>query len=102
MKEGIKEEQNIRELNPKPQFRGYLRLSDDLAKQIGVLPDWADLQKEDPLLYEKLWNGPFTTASYRLIGFGSNPDLALKRIEKLYKYAGEPLQNPEYSYQTQF
>ncbi len=99
MVEGVQAELALRSLLPRPQLvRGYMGFCDDLAKQIGVLPDFIQLQKEDPVLYDKLWNGPFTTASYRLIGFGSNRDLAMKRIDELVEYVGAPLLDPEYVY----
>jgi len=101
MKEGLKCEQAIRARNPRPQFaRSALTLCDELADQIGVLPDFNLLKKENPHLYKKLWEGPFTSASYRLVGFGKNPVFASKEIDALCEQAGDPLQNPECFYKN--
>lgn len=85
MQEGLLEEQRIREAIPRPQFPhgDYVRFTDDLAKHIGVLPDFESMQREDPDLFHKLWNGPFTSASFRLTGFGSNPKDCMKTIERI-------------------
>lgn len=101
MKEGLKCEQAIRARTPRPQFaRSALSFCDELAEQIGVLPDFNVLKKENPLLYKKLWEGPFTSTSYRLVGFGKNPVFALKAIDALWEQAGDPLQNPECFYKS--
>ncbi len=86
MKEGIETERAIRQMIPRPQFPhgDYVRFSDHLAKQIGVLPDLSRLEQEDPTLYEQLFRGPFTSASFRLSGFGSKPDIALKIIQEIH------------------
>jgi dimethylaniline monooxygenase (N-oxide forming) len=96
MEEGIRAEQTLRDMNPRPQFvRGYIGFCDDLAKMIGVLPDFDTLREEDPPLYAKLWDGPFTTASYRLTGFGSDRAFATKKIDVLVRIVGKPFLNPE-------
>ncbi|MEI8124198.1 MAG: NAD(P)-binding domain-containing protein [Parachlamydiaceae bacterium] len=103
MEEGIHKEKKIREMNPRPQFANleYINFCDDLAKGIGALPDLGTLKKERPDLYKKLWNGPFTTASYRLTGFGANPTIAMKKINELYQNVGEsPFLNPECIYSS--
>ncbi len=80
---GIQEELNIRKMSPRPQFPhgNYVGFCEDLAKQIGVLPDLEKIKFENQDLFDKLWTGPFTTASYRLSGLGSNPKLAMKIID---------------------
>lgn len=85
MQRGIDEELKIRKTYPRMQFPhgDYVNFCDDLAKQIAALPDWVQLQAEDPVLYNKLWEGPLTAASYRLAGFGSKPELAMSLIDRV-------------------
>lgn len=85
IKRGIQEELAIRNQRPRPQFPhgNYVGFCEDLAAQIGVVPDFCKLQQEDLNLHDKLWEGPFTTASYRLSGFGSHPELALQIINEV-------------------
>lgn len=89
IEKGIKFEEEIRNAKPRPQFPhgNYVEFCEDLAKEIGVLPDFAKIEKEDPVLFDQLVNGPFTTASYRLNGPGSNPGLARKIIQRINKAA---------------
>ncbi len=86
---GIKEEQKIRNMKPRPQFPhgDYVGLCEDLAKQIGAAPDLEALRTSNPPLHKQLLEGPFTVASYRLSGFGSKPDLALRMIEQINRAA---------------
>lgn len=85
MQKGIEEELEIRERRPRPQFPhgDYVAFSDSLAREIGVAPDFETMQQENPALYKQLWDGPFTPASYRLSGFGSNPEVALQLIDRI-------------------
>jgi dimethylaniline monooxygenase (N-oxide forming) len=85
IQEGLLEEKRIREAVPRPQFPhgDYVRFCDDLAKHIGVLPDFEQMKQESPDLFDQLWNGPFTPASFRLTGFGSKPEAALKTILRI-------------------
>jgi dimethylaniline monooxygenase (N-oxide forming) len=85
IEQGIIEEQKIREMQPRPQFPhgDYVGFCEDLAKQIGVAPDLAKIETEDPKLFQKLVNGPFTVASYRLHGYGNDPQCALHLIEQI-------------------
>jgi dimethylaniline monooxygenase (N-oxide forming) len=85
MLEGIKQEEQIRDQLPRPQFPhgNYVKRCNELASLIGVLPDLEGLKKQNPPLHEKLFNGPFTTASFRLQGFGSNPEVASKIIDEI-------------------
>jgi dimethylaniline monooxygenase (N-oxide forming) len=82
---GIAEEQKIRDLFPKPQFPhgDYVGLCEDIARQIKVAPDLEALKQSDPPLHKQLLEGPFTVASYRLTGFGSKPELALRLIKQI-------------------
>ena len=84
MVDGIQAEKDIREMNPRTQFsRGYIPFCDELAYEIGALPPFNKLAKDNSPLYEKIWKGPFTSSSYRLFGFGNNPGVALKIINEL-------------------
>lgn len=83
MLRGLSREREFRSKQPEPQARGdYMDLSESLAKEIGVLPDFTKLKHEDPLLHSNLWNGPFLAAHYRLSGFGSEPEVARQIIEE--------------------
>ena len=101
MEEGIREELKIRNMNPRPQFvhDDFIKFSDCLAKYIGALPDFTALKQEDPVLYKKVWDGPFTTASFRLVGFGSNREVALKIIDDLAQKVPTPFLSYEYVYE---
>ncbi|MBS0603934.1 MAG: NAD(P)-binding domain-containing protein [Verrucomicrobia bacterium] len=85
IEQGILAERQIRETIPRPQFPhgNYVGFCEEYAKMIGALPDFEKLKLENPPLLKKLWDGPFTVASYRLTGFGSYPDLALKTIDRV-------------------
>lgn len=84
---GIAEEQKIRAMVPRPQFPhgNYVGLCEELAQQIGVAPNLETIEIKDPDLYQKLMDGPFTVASYRLEGFGRKPSIALPMIEQINK-----------------
>ena len=99
MEEEIEFERDLYYKNPKSQFiQGYVGFCDDLAKHIGVLPDFSKLKKTDSILYKKLWNGSFTTASFRLVGFGSDRESALKKIDKVISRVGRPFLHPKCTY----
>ncbi|KAM9988613.1 hypothetical protein ACTFIZ_003757 [Dictyostelium cf. discoideum] len=68
-----------------PQYlvAGSTTHCDMIALEIGVLPNFDKLKKTDPKLYDLIWNGHFTPASYRLVGPGSNPKLAKELIEQI-------------------
>ncbi|KAM9995433.1 hypothetical protein ACTFIY_001631 [Dictyostelium cf. discoideum] len=73
----IKNVENIRDLNEKhnrPQFvfPNRVHFCDDLAKQIGVLPDFNILKENDSLLHNIVWNHLFHPSFYRMIGPFSN------------------------------
>lgn len=87
MENGIALEKEIRSVQPRPQFPhgAYVSFADDLAKQIGALPDFKIMETENPDLYQKLWFGPFSAASFRLSGFGSNPEVAMRIIDRINK-----------------
>lgn len=89
IEKGMAEEKNIREQFPRPQFPhgDYVGLCEDIARQINVAPDLKALEHSNPVLHKQLLEGPFTTSSYRLSGFGSKPDLALRYIEQINKKA---------------
>lgn len=75
---GIQEELDIRLQIPRPQFPhgNYVAFAEELAEQIDVIPDFDQIKLEDPILYHSLINGSFSPASYRLQGFGYNPDIS--------------------------
>ncbi len=82
---GIEAEKQIRDAIPRMQFPhgNYVQFCEEYAKMIGALPDLEQTKRENPELYQKLWSGPFTVSSYRLSGFGSNPELAMKAIDRI-------------------
>ncbi|KAK5579448.1 hypothetical protein RB653_009131 [Dictyostelium firmibasis] len=84
-KNGIKDRNFKINFENVPQFliAGSTTHCDFVALEIGVLPDFEKLKKTDPKLYDLLWNGYFTPATYRLVGPGSNPKLAKEIIEKV-------------------
>lgn len=90
MEEGLKESRDFRDkkLNVQHRFSNHMLVCENLAKEIGVLPDFAKIQKENPFLYDQLVNGPFTPACYRLSGSGSNEESALKILNEITKRAG--------------
>jgi dimethylaniline monooxygenase (N-oxide forming) len=85
IQEGLLAEKQIREAVPRPQFPhgDYVRFCDDLANHIGVLPNFEQMKQESPDLFDRLWNGPFTSASFRLTGFGSKPEVAMTTILRI-------------------
>ncbi|KAN0024017.1 hypothetical protein ACTFIV_008410 [Dictyostelium citrinum] len=87
IKNGFINRENNKNKNDPPYFlvAGSTVLCDQIAKEIGVLPDFEQLKQTDPKLYDQLWNGYFTPATYRLVGNGSNPKVALEMIEKVNK-----------------
>lgn len=93
IQEGMKISRKMRMNKIKSQncYNNHVAVCENLANQIGVLPNFSHVQTENPDLYDKLINGPFTTASYRLFGFGNNQEIALKMIDDINKQAGDPL-----------
>jgi dimethylaniline monooxygenase (N-oxide forming) len=82
---GIAVENKIRTRKNRTQFPhgDYVRFCDHLAQRIGALPNFEQMRNENPELYEKIWNGPFTPASFRLEGPGSNPQVAHLMIDSI-------------------
>lgn len=101
MRQGIADEKASVAHRPQFAHDNVIRFCDDLAKIIGVLPDFEKLKTEDPSLWEKLMNGPFTTASYRLVGPGSKPDQARKTLDEISALVKNPLKNPECVYNAE-
>lgn len=89
MEKGIQFERKIREAIPRQQFPhgDYVNFTDDIAKQAAVLPNWEEIRAENPELYRKTWSGPLSGASYRLTGFGANPELAETMINRINQAA---------------
>jgi len=88
IEKGIQQEKEIREATPRPQFPhgNYVGMCEDLAAQIGVLPCLDTLKYKDPILYNQLYFGPFTPASYRLNGTGKKTEIALKIINQINSF----------------
>ncbi|KAN0039789.1 hypothetical protein ACTA71_007025 [Dictyostelium dimigraforme] len=77
MLNGISKELEIRKQNEptdRPQFaiKSPVRYCDEIAKEIGCLPDFEQLKQTDPHLYDILWNKMFHPAAFRLVGPFSN------------------------------
>ncbi|GES82271.1 FAD-binding protein [Rhizophagus clarus] len=87
MLKGLEEERKIRNKKPRPQFPhgDYINFADDIAKEIKVLPDFDELRRNNPHVYELFLEGPMVGSNYRYSGFGSNPELAVKLSEKARK-----------------
>ncbi|KAK5579354.1 hypothetical protein RB653_009036 [Dictyostelium firmibasis] len=91
MFEGIKSVEKIRDLNEdiiRPQFalESNLIFCDQLAKEIGVLPDLNELKENDPLLYNINWDYLFHPSYYRIIGPYSDPEARNNLIEDYNHY----------------
>jgi dimethylaniline monooxygenase (N-oxide forming) len=86
MLEGIDQQLAVRKQKPKPQFphNGYKCLIEDLAHEMGVVPDLEYFKLHDPQLYHALLGAPIIPAHYRLSGFGKKPDIARQIIEDLH------------------
>lgn len=73
----ISAEAKIRDLNPRPQFPhgDYVGYCDSLARKIGCLPNFTDLQTQNPQLHNAVWHGPVLPTQYRLVGPDAKPTL---------------------------
>ncbi|EGC31147.1 hypothetical protein DICPUDRAFT_57884 [Dictyostelium purpureum] len=83
----LKEQYEIRYNSIKNQhfsFVDHVIHSDQLAKEIGCLPDFDEIKKTNTELYEMLWNGLFCNACYRLVGENSKPSLSKKTLNYYY------------------
>ncbi|KAN0026718.1 hypothetical protein ACTFIV_007708 [Dictyostelium citrinum] len=73
---GISKQLEIRNKNEpsdRPQFTiNSVRFCDEIAKEIGCLPDFEKLKKSDPHLYNILWYKMNHPATFRLVGPFSN------------------------------
>lgn len=57
IKEGMQQAENIRHLEPKPQFPfKYIELAEDIAEEIGLKPDYEKMKVENPEQFKKLWD----------------------------------------------
>jgi dimethylaniline monooxygenase (N-oxide forming) len=61
-------DRELRKLTKKPQYArsNYVELCDILAKEIGILPNFEQIQKEDPELHDHLMAGPLLGVHYLL------------------------------------
>lgn len=83
IKEALTKELEIKNRIPRPKVsRGFITFSDELAKEIDSYPDSS---KIDQALFNKVWNGPFTSSSFRLIGFDAKEESSKKTIDQLDK-----------------
>ncbi|EFA81429.1 hypothetical protein PPL_05416 [Heterostelium album PN500] len=101
---GVELERAIRNDKNQPQFphSDYVAFSDLIAKSIGVLPDFNELQKQQQHqaeeqketttgssettkthLYKMIWDGFFIPPTFRLYGLGSNYKEAVANIEEI-------------------
>jgi dimethylaniline monooxygenase (N-oxide forming) len=88
MERGLCETKELRSLEMQPQFDySYFQIGDELARQIGVIPDFDRLKQEDLKLWEKVWKGPFHCASFRLEGPGR--EAAVKAISEAVDRLGK-------------
>ena len=63
----------------------FVAFADELAQEVGVKPDFARIQEEDPELYSLLWNAPVIGAHYFLEGPDANREAAMSEIKSLPK-----------------
>eukprot|EP01132_Coremiostelium_polycephalum_P005746 gene5746-7148_t len=85
----IQNELENRKSYPKEQcpHGELIQICEDIAKEIGVQPDYERIKSSDPVLYKQLWNNFLSPSSWRLIGFKSDPKFArehLMEIDKLF------------------
>jgi len=85
MVQGIQVEKSIRETFPRPQFPhgDYVAFAGSLAQEINANPEYEELQKSDPELYDKLFNYALIPAHYRLKGPGENVEAAIMQIDEV-------------------
>lgn len=90
MEAGIKEEQGIRDMSPRPQFPhgNYVEIVDEIAKRIGVFPTQLlennDLsQSDDGKMLKEL---PIIPPCFRIEGPHSKPDIALPVVRECYEF----------------
>ena len=76
---GVEAERKIRYRRPRPQFPhgDYVRLADDLAREVGVFPEGDEVGD----LERHLREGPLLSAHYRLVGPHARPELARQTIQ---------------------
>eukprot|EP01133_Synstelium_polycarpum_P016948 gene16948-20161_t len=81
---GVEAQSLIRQ-SPRQQFPypDYINFSDDLAAQIGVLPNFEQLKVSDPELHSLVWDFVISPASYRLFGPHANPEVARARLQEI-------------------
>lgn len=85
---GLKAE---RECRNSPQYKykvqlrreRFVQYPDDIAREIGALPDLDSIKESDPDVYRILWEGPLASIHYRL---NENKEFALKHIHEIDDY----------------
>lgn len=89
MLKGVSQVRDLRNSHSKAQyvFGNHVELVDKLAKEIGVMPDLEKIKRDEPAVYEKLWENLLTSSSFLL---GTKQDsLArdlLTRVDELTNY----------------
>ncbi|KAN0028783.1 hypothetical protein ACTFIV_010641 [Dictyostelium citrinum] len=68
--------------------------SDEIAKEIGCLPNFEEIKLNDPELYDILWNSFFCNAGFRLDGPFSNVSTA-KKILNQYNNIFKKIMQPK-------
>ncbi|KAK5579405.1 hypothetical protein RB653_009088 [Dictyostelium firmibasis] len=84
MQESINQVNVIRNSILKPIFPygDFILFSDQLAKEINCLPDFEEIKKNKPEIYDMSWNSIFCSSIYRLKGPFSNENQALNTMKK--------------------
>ncbi len=80
----LDETRKIKQMKTKPQAldANYTLYSDELAKEIGLLPDFERIKDEDPELYKMMWDGLPVSAQYR---YNENKEFAIQITKEAYQ-----------------
>jgi dimethylaniline monooxygenase (N-oxide forming) len=71
-----------RKLKPQALNQNFTRYSDEMAKEIGVLPDLEEIKRENPELYRMMWHGLPVSAQYR---YNDNKELAIQITKEAFE-----------------
>jgi dimethylaniline monooxygenase (N-oxide forming) len=84
MKRYLEKTRSIRFMKCKPQAlnQNFTLYSDDMAREIGLLPNFEKIKDEDPELYKMLWEGVPVSALYL---YNQNKDLAIQITKEAYQ-----------------
>lgn len=80
-----REYRNLPEYKYKMQIRRerFVLYADDIAKEIGALPDFEKIKESEPELYRMLWEGPLSSIHYRL---NENKEFTMQHIHEIDEY----------------